>query len=168
VDWFKNPIPTPDAFEEGNMANISPTIKIDISVKPGIIEEITLDAACSPEEVQAYKALFQEFRDIFPGPIHKCLGLDPTIVEHQIDTWPDVALFAKRNDHYTLQNPWLSKMKSTSCILQGSFTPLHTLLGSQTLSQSTRNKEPFRFAPISETSIKPVPKTNFQPPSSIK
>jgi hypothetical protein len=27
VDWFKNPIPTPEAFEEGNMANISPTIK---------------------------------------------------------------------------------------------------------------------------------------------
>ena len=30
VNWFKNPIPTPDAFEEGNMVNISPTIKIDI------------------------------------------------------------------------------------------------------------------------------------------
>jgi hypothetical protein len=33
-------------FEEGNMANISPTIKIDISIKPGIIEEITIGAAC--------------------------------------------------------------------------------------------------------------------------
>lgn len=36
VDWFRNPVPTPDAFEEGNMANISPTIKVDISVTPGI------------------------------------------------------------------------------------------------------------------------------------
>jgi hypothetical protein len=51
----------PDAFEEGNMANISPTIKIDISVKPGIVEEITLDTACSPEEITTYKSLFQEF-----------------------------------------------------------------------------------------------------------
>ena len=34
VDWFKNPIPAPDAFEEGNMANISPTIKINISTNP--------------------------------------------------------------------------------------------------------------------------------------
>jgi hypothetical protein len=33
IDWFKNPIPTPDDFEEGNMDNISPTIKIDISIK---------------------------------------------------------------------------------------------------------------------------------------
>ena len=38
VDWFKNPIPAPDAFEEGNMANISPTIKIDISTNSEIIE----------------------------------------------------------------------------------------------------------------------------------
>jgi hypothetical protein len=38
VDWFKNPIPAPDAFEEGNMANISPTIKIDISIKSGVVE----------------------------------------------------------------------------------------------------------------------------------
>jgi hypothetical protein len=38
IDWFKNPIPAPDAFEEGNMANISPTIKINISIKNGIVE----------------------------------------------------------------------------------------------------------------------------------
>jgi hypothetical protein len=33
IDWFNNPIRAPDDFEEGNMANISPTIKIDISIK---------------------------------------------------------------------------------------------------------------------------------------
>jgi hypothetical protein len=47
IDWFNNPIPAPDAFEEGNMANISPTIKIDISIKPGIIEEITIGCMLS-------------------------------------------------------------------------------------------------------------------------
>ena len=31
VDWFKNPILLTDAFKEGNMASISPTIKIYIS-----------------------------------------------------------------------------------------------------------------------------------------
>ena len=51
VDWFKNPIPSPDAFEEGNMANISPTIKINISTKLDIIEDIMLGASCSIEEV---------------------------------------------------------------------------------------------------------------------
>ena len=34
VDFFKKPIPTPDSFEEGNMSNISPTIKVNISRKP--------------------------------------------------------------------------------------------------------------------------------------
>ena len=38
VNWFKNSIPTLDAFEEGNMANISLAIKIDISVKLGVVE----------------------------------------------------------------------------------------------------------------------------------
>jgi hypothetical protein len=61
IDWFNNPIPAPDAFEEGNMANISPTVKIDISIKRGIIEEISIGTACSPEELMDYKALFQEY-----------------------------------------------------------------------------------------------------------
>jgi hypothetical protein len=90
IDWFNNPIPAPDAFEEGNMANISPTVKIDISIKPGIIEEITIGAACSPEELIAYKALFQEYRDIFSWSYTEMPGLDPSIVEHRIDTWPDI------------------------------------------------------------------------------
>jgi len=37
IDLFNNPIPTPYAFEEDNMDNISPTIKIDISITPRII-----------------------------------------------------------------------------------------------------------------------------------
>jgi hypothetical protein len=90
IDWFNNPIPAPDAFEEGNMANISPTIKIDISIKPGIIEEITIGAACSPEELIAYKALFQEYQDIFSWSYMEMPDLDPSIVEHRIDTWPNV------------------------------------------------------------------------------
>jgi hypothetical protein len=91
IDWFNNPIPTPDAFEEGNMANISPTVKINISIKPRIIEEITIGATCSPEELTAYKALFQEYRDIFSWSYTEMPSLDPSIVEHRIDTWPDVA-----------------------------------------------------------------------------
>jgi hypothetical protein len=58
IDWFNNPIPAPDAFEEGNLANISPIVKIDISVKPGIIKEITIGVTCFLEELTAYKALF--------------------------------------------------------------------------------------------------------------
>ena len=65
VDLFKNPILAPHSFKEGNMANILPTIKINISTNLEVVEEIMLGASYSPEEVTAYKALFQEFRDIF-------------------------------------------------------------------------------------------------------
>jgi hypothetical protein len=92
INWFNNPIPTPDAFEEGNMANIPPTIKIDISITNGVIEEITIGAACTPEEIKAYKALFQTYRDIFAWSYMKMPDLDPSIVEHHIDTWPDITL----------------------------------------------------------------------------
>jgi hypothetical protein len=38
VDYLKNTIPTSNTFEEGNVENISPKIKIDISVKPNVME----------------------------------------------------------------------------------------------------------------------------------
>ena len=50
-----------------------------------------LGSSCSPEEVDAYTALFQEFCDIFAWSYTEMPDLDPSIVEHHIDTWPDVA-----------------------------------------------------------------------------
>ena len=47
------------------MANISSTIKINISTNAEVVEEIMLGASFSSEEFDAYKALFQEFHDIF-------------------------------------------------------------------------------------------------------
>src|SRR5713226_5032165 len=73
------------------MANISPTIKIDISTNSEIVEEIMLGESCSLEEVDAYTALFQEFYDIFDWSYIEIPGLDPSIMEHEIDTWHDVA-----------------------------------------------------------------------------
>ena len=73
------------------MANIFPTIKIDISTNSEIVEEIMVGASCSLEEVDAYKALFEEFYDIFAWSYTEMPDLDPSIVEHHIDTWPDVA-----------------------------------------------------------------------------
>jgi hypothetical protein len=90
IHWFKNPIPAPDAFEEGNMANISPTFKINISITNGIVEEITIGVACTPQEITAYKALFQEYRDIFTWSYTEMPGLDPSIVEYRIDTWSNI------------------------------------------------------------------------------
>lgn len=46
-------------FEEGNMTNISPTIKINISNKPGIEENITLGAQCTLKEIEALHLFIQ-------------------------------------------------------------------------------------------------------------
>lgn len=48
-----------DGFEERNITNISPTLKIKISNKPVIEENITLGAQCTLEEIDAYTNLFK-------------------------------------------------------------------------------------------------------------
>ena len=47
-----------------NLGNISSTIPIDISVKPGIIENMHIGACCTEDGIKSYKALFQEFHEI--------------------------------------------------------------------------------------------------------
>ena len=65
VDIPINPLPREGMFVEGNMANISTTIPINISVNPDVMENIYIGANCSPEEIAIYTALFKEFHDIF-------------------------------------------------------------------------------------------------------
>jgi hypothetical protein len=54
-----------DVFSEGNLSNISPTIPLNISIKPGIVENFHIGASCSSDEIVTYTSLFKEFRDIF-------------------------------------------------------------------------------------------------------
>jgi hypothetical protein len=46
-------------FAEGNLSNISTTIPIDISIKPGIVENVHIGASCSPDEIVTYTSLFK-------------------------------------------------------------------------------------------------------------
>lgn len=78
------------------MSNISPTIKVNISKKLGIDEEISLGEACFQEEVSSYTSLFQEYRDIFAWDYSEILGISPTIVECHIDTWLDAHRVRKK------------------------------------------------------------------------
>jgi len=57
----QTPVLTRHVLSEGNMGNITTTRPIDISVKPGIVENIHISQNYSPEEVTAYTALFKEF-----------------------------------------------------------------------------------------------------------
>ena len=83
----QNPLKNPDS--ELNLENMSRTIPIDISVKPGIIENIHIGACCTEDEIQTYKALFQEFRDVFSWSYEEMLGINPSIFVHEIKTYPD-------------------------------------------------------------------------------
>jgi hypothetical protein len=53
------PVTTHDVFAEGNLSNISPTIPIDISIKPGIVENVHIGASCSADEIVTYTSLFK-------------------------------------------------------------------------------------------------------------
>jgi hypothetical protein len=83
------PESTHDVFSEGNLSNISPTIPLDISIKPGIVENVHIGASCSPDEIVTYKSLFKEFHDIFAWSYEEMSGIDPDIVIHEIKTYPD-------------------------------------------------------------------------------
>jgi hypothetical protein len=65
-------------------------ISIDISIKEGIVENVHLGANCSPEEVEYYTALFKEFCDIFAWSYEEMPGIDPSIIVHEIKTYPGV------------------------------------------------------------------------------
>ena len=51
-------------FEE-NLCNITKTMPIDISVKPGVPKKKFIKQNSSPKEVKTYMTLFKEFRDVF-------------------------------------------------------------------------------------------------------
>ena len=57
-----------------------PTIPIEISIKPRITENIHIGASFSIEEIDLYKALFQEFWDIFSWSYEEMPSIDPKIV----------------------------------------------------------------------------------------
>jgi hypothetical protein len=74
---------------EGNLGNISPTIPLDILIKPGVMENVHIDASCSVDEIRIYKALFQEFCDVFSWSYEEIHGIDIDIVVHEIKTYLD-------------------------------------------------------------------------------
>jgi hypothetical protein len=47
-----NLLATQDIYAEGNMANITETIPINISRTPGVVENVFIGVDCSPEEIQ--------------------------------------------------------------------------------------------------------------------
>jgi len=90
TDYVKEPQnPLKNHDSELNLGNISRTIPTDISVKPGIFENIHIGASYMEDEIQTYKALFQEFCDMFAWSYEEMPGIDLAIFFHEIKTYPD-------------------------------------------------------------------------------
>ena len=83
---------SPSQMAEGNMANLSPMIPINISHDPGKIENIYIGEDCSPNEIKEYTDIFKEFHDFFALSYEDMSGIDPCIVEHEIKTYLDEKL----------------------------------------------------------------------------
>jgi hypothetical protein len=83
------PESTHDVLYEGNLRKISPTVPLDILIKPDIMENVHIRASCSIDEVHTYKALFQEFYDVFSWSYEEMSGIDLDMVVHEIKTYPD-------------------------------------------------------------------------------
>jgi hypothetical protein len=90
------PESTQDMFYEGNLSNISLTIPLDISIKPGVVENVHIGASCSHDEVVTYKSLFQEFCDVFAWTYEEMSGINPDIVVHEIKTYLGAKLVRQR------------------------------------------------------------------------
>ena len=90
------PLSSPGQMADGNMANISPTIPINISRDPGKIENVYIGTDCSPDEIKEYTKLFKEFRDIFAWSYEEIPGMNPRIVEHEIKTYPNAKPIRQR------------------------------------------------------------------------
>jgi hypothetical protein len=60
-----NPLAMHTFYVEGNMASIAETIPIDSFRTLGVVENVFVEADCSPEEIHIYTDLFKEIHDIF-------------------------------------------------------------------------------------------------------
>jgi len=96
VDFLLNSARVNTVDSERNLSNIEETISINILTRPNIVENIHVCKSCSPLELDNYRALFREFRDIFAWSYEEMLGIDSSIVEHDIKMYPDVKLVQHR------------------------------------------------------------------------
>ena len=55
----QSPVLTHDVESEGNLSNITKNVSIDISLNPGVIENINVGHNSSPSDLKYYMALFK-------------------------------------------------------------------------------------------------------------
>ena len=102
---------THEVWSEGNMGDITQIMPIYISIKPGVIENIHIGVSCSLEEIKLYTRLFQEFWDVFVWSYEEMPDIDPSIVMHEILTYPHAKPILRRLHQCTLEKWPPSRVK---------------------------------------------------------
>ena len=83
------PLNSPSQMAEGNMANLSRTISINISCNFGKIENVYIRVDCSLDEIKEYTEILNEFCDVFSWSYEEMPGIVPRIFEQEIKTYLD-------------------------------------------------------------------------------
>lgn len=102
--------------------------------------------SCSPTEITELKILFQEFHDIFTWSYKEILGLDPTIIEQHIDTWPDALPIRQKQCPIHIANAMAIKAKIDKLWKYEFIFHIDTLPGSPIPSLLPKNSELFMSA----------------------
>ena len=76
-------------MNDGIMANLSPTIPINILRDPGKVENAYSVVGCSHDEIKEYTEMFKEFCSIFSWSYKEMPSIYPHIVKHEIKTYMD-------------------------------------------------------------------------------
>ena len=78
---------------DGNMANISPAIPINISRDPCKIENVYIGVECSHAEIQEYTELFKVFHDVFLVHTKKCQVSTLALLKMRLKLIPMLSIF---------------------------------------------------------------------------
>jgi hypothetical protein len=120
-----NLLATQDIYAEGNMATIAATIPINISLTPGVMENVFVGVDCSPEEIHIYTDLFKEFCDVFAWSYEEIPGIDPKIVEHEITMYLDAKPVQQKLCPVNLRKAAAIKVEVEKLLKAGFIYPIH-------------------------------------------
>lgn len=164
VEESQNPISITSSDSEINLGNISTIVPIDISVKPGIVENIHIGTSCTIEEINTYKALFQEFRDIFSWSYEEIPGINPNTVIHEINTYPGAKPIRQRLCPIHLKKVAAIKAEVEKLVRVGFIYPIPSTDWVSNIVPVTKKKGTIRVCIDYRDINKACPKENYPTP----
>jgi hypothetical protein len=156
-----NPLAMHVIYAEVNMATISKKIPIDISITPGVVENVFVRVDCSPKEIQIYMDLFKEFRDVFFWSYEEIPGTDPRIVENEIMTYPNAKPIRKNLHPINPRKAIAIKAEVEKLLKDGFIYPIQLTQWVSNLVPVNKNKSMIHICTTFHDLNNARPKDNF-------